>query len=237
MHKKKWDIRSTTQNQSCLVQCGSKPYRNWGCPLPADAGGLWFPGRLGRWGSRRDGGWGRPRGGAATASALRGRGACAIAPCLEPQPSSFTAVWPYRNGLHNLNRKGIHTITTTYTLARTVPAQHRQFKERNKEGRKIQVFVATWGSVIAVRVCVWLTTGPLLFLLSSHSCFQVGMQVALSFSRIMRSSGRSSIFCSPRSVSLFSMSRLSPEKQIRAMLHTRNCFTHSSLQKNSHASN
>lgn len=53
-----------------------------------------------------------------------------------------------------------------------------------------------------------LTTGPLLFLLSSHSCFQAGIQVAFSFSLIIRSSGRSSILCNPLRVSLFSISRL-----------------------------
>lgn len=53
-----------------------------------------------------------------------------------------------------------------------------------------------------------LTTGPRLFLLSSHSCFQAGMQVAFSFSLIIRSSGRSSILCRPFRVSLFSISRL-----------------------------
>lgn len=53
-----------------------------------------------------------------------------------------------------------------------------------------------------------LTTGPLRLLRSSHSCRQAGMQVAFSLSRITRSSGRSSIRCSPRSVSLLSISSL-----------------------------
>lgn len=53
-----------------------------------------------------------------------------------------------------------------------------------------------------------LTTGPLRLLRSSHSCRQAGMQVAFSLSRITRSSGRSSILCSPRSVSLLSISGL-----------------------------
>lgn len=53
-----------------------------------------------------------------------------------------------------------------------------------------------------------LTTGPRRPLLSSHSWRQAGMQVALSFSRISRSSGRSSILCRPRGVSLLSVSGL-----------------------------
>lgn len=61
-----------------------------------------------------------------------------------------------------------------------------------------------------------LTTGPLLLLLSSHSCFQAGIHVALSFSLIMRSSGRSSIFCNPLRVSLFSMSRLQQRKKLQS---------------------
>lgn len=59
------------------------------------------------------------------------------------------------------------------------------------------------------------TIGPLLLRLSSHSLFHVGIQVALSFSRIKRSSGRSSIFWSPRRVSLLSMSRLQKDKKTR----------------------
>ena len=80
-------------------------------------------------------------------------------------------------------------------------------------GQNILYIVCAHTCIVCGCVCVCvdtglLTTGPLLLRLSSHSCLQVGMQVALSFSLIMRSSGRSSIFCSPRRVSLLSMSRL-----------------------------